>query len=287
MVRVRLVFVVALGVAGILAAGCDPDDRASRITAAEPAAAASAAGLSPAASPRPSAAKAGASGSSRQRRSGVQDLAAGIPAFPPRPYAQPVLLPRGPDQAALASRIPTPHKVAFLTVDDGWVKRPEAVELLRVANVPVTLFLTVDAIESNPGYFRELQRLGGVIEAHTISHRSLAGQSYEVQRQEICGSAHWLGTQYGRRPELFRPPYGEHDQTTLRAAEDCGMRAVLLWTETVNNGIVRYQSPEARVQPGDILLLHFRETFAADFLAALTAVAAAGLTPALLEDYVL
>jgi len=39
------------------------------------------------------------------------------------------------------------------------------------------------------------------------------------------------------------------------------------------------------LKPGDIVLMHFRPAFVKDFLAALNAIHKAGLTPALLDDY--
>jgi peptidoglycan/xylan/chitin deacetylase (PgdA/CDA1 family) len=212
------------------------------------------------------------------------DVRARIPTFPARPAPQPVTLPAGP-AAPVLNRVPTSQPVAFITIDDGWVRLPEAVELLRAAGVPVTLFLTVNAIVADPGYFRQLQAVGAVVEAHTVTHPQLRGAPYDRQRREVCDSADQLGTLYGRRPVLFRPPFGEYDAVTHRAVRDCGLKATLTWTQTVNAGVVRYQGPP-RVQPGDILLMHFRPTFVADFLAALRAIHDAGLTPALLEDYV-
>jgi hypothetical protein len=49
---------------------------------------------------------------------------------------------------------------------------------------------------------------------------------------------------------------------------------------------VAYQTAEHRIHPGDIILMHFRPAFTSDVLAALNAIHNAGLTPALLEDYV-
>jgi peptidoglycan/xylan/chitin deacetylase (PgdA/CDA1 family) len=100
----------------------------------------------------------------------------------------------------------------------------------------------------------------------------------------VCGSADRLGALYGRRPTLFRAPFGEHDATTLKVMHDCGLHAALFWKQTVNEGIVRYQQGST-VQRGDIILMHFRPRFVDDFIAALQAIKAAGLTPALLEDY--
>lgn len=216
-------------------------------------------------------------------RTGKDGYLTRIPTFPRRPAAQPIKIPGGPN-ADWLSRIPTNQPVAFITIDDGWVQQPEAVGLLAAAHVPVTLFLTIDAIRNNPGYFRQLQSVGAVIEAHTLTHTELKGRSYEFQRHEICGSADQLGALYQRRPVLFRPPFGDKDVTTLRASRDCGMPAAFFWTETVDHGVVRFQQGN-RVKPGDIILMHFRPAFVDDFIAALQAIHAAGLTPALLEDY--
>jgi peptidoglycan/xylan/chitin deacetylase (PgdA/CDA1 family) len=209
---------------------------------------------------------------------------ADIPVFPPAPPAVPITLPEGAGVPYL-SRIPTTQPVAFLTIDDGYLKLPEAAELMAAAQVPVTLFLTTDAIKDDVPYFARLREHRAVIEAHTITHTELRGKSYAFQRHEICGSADRLAKSYQRRPVLFRPPFGTKDATTLRAARDCGMKAGFMWKETVHKGKVRYQEGH-KVQRGDIILMHFRPAFVKDFLAALRAIHKAGLTPALLEDYI-
>ncbi|UQU62103.1 polysaccharide deacetylase family protein [Couchioplanes caeruleus] len=207
-----------------------------------------------------------------------------IPVFPPAPPAQKIA-PVAGGKVPYLLRIPTTQKVAFITIDDGFVKHPEAPKLIAAAHVPVTLFLTTDAVKDDPGFFKPMIEAGAVVEAHTISHPNLRGKPYAVQKHQICGSADRLAQWYGRRPVLFRPPFGNKDATTLTASHDCGMKAAFMWKETVHKGKVRYQEGH-RVQPGDIILMHFREAFVDDFLAALRAIHKAGLTPALLEDYV-
>ena len=212
------------------------------------------------------------------------DYLARVPKFGDRPPAKKVQLPEG-TSAAWLTHIQTDQPVAFLTMDDGWVKRPEALAMFQKANIPVTLFLTINAIKDNPGYFQQLRGAGAVIEAHTLTHTKLKGKSYDFQKREICGSADQLGQLYGRRPVLFRPPFGEKDDTTLKVVHDCGMKAAFFWKETVDKGIVRYQTGNT-IQRGDIILMHFRDRFVDDFIAALQAIKNAGLTPALLEDYI-
>jgi peptidoglycan/xylan/chitin deacetylase (PgdA/CDA1 family) len=213
------------------------------------------------------------------------DYLARVPAFGPRPPAERVHLPESGGGVPFLSRVPTDQPVAFLTIDDGWVKRPEALPLLQRAGVPVTLFLTINAIKDDPQYFAKLRDAGAVIEAHTLTHTNLKGKPYGFQKHEICGSADQLGQLYGRRPLLFRPPFGEKDQTTLKAVHDCKLHAAFFWKETIDKGIVRYQEGH-QINRGDIILMHFRDRFVDDFIAALQAIKAAGLTPALLEDYV-
>ena len=289
--RARRIAAAVLAVATLAGCAASKPDHPKWTEAAPPAAVASSAvAASPASS---EAAPPSASPSAKPSKTQTSTAAAPpaganygdrLPKFDRPPTADKVHLPES-NLAPYYSRIQTDQPVAFITIDDGQVKRPEALDLIKQAGVPVTLFLMIDAIKSDTQYFKRLQDAGAVIEAHTVTHQSLRGKSYNVQRKEICDSADKLGNWYGRRPVLFRPPYGEKDETTLKAAHDCGMHAAFFWKETVDKGIVRYQQGNT-IQRGDIILMHFRDRFVDDFIAALQAIKAAGLTPALLEDYI-
>ncbi|MFI5493887.1 polysaccharide deacetylase family protein [Actinoplanes sp. NPDC051859] len=264
--------------AALVLAGCSSGSDSSSKAGAPPAAAGAQA-ASPGA--QPSASGPAAAKPDRQHN-GWKD--SDIPTFGPAPAPDKITLPPG-GSAPYLLRIPTKSKVAFLTIDDGFLKHPEAPALIKAAGVPVTLFLTTDAIKDDPDYFKPMIEAGAVVESHTITHNDLRGQPYSVQKKELCGSADKLAQWFGKRPTLFRPPFGNQDDTTLKAARDCGMKAGFMWKETVHEGKVRFQEGK-KVQPGDILLMHFRPAFVKDYLAALKAIKKAGLTPALLEDYV-
>lgn len=183
----------------------------------------------------------------------------------------------------VVTRVQTPAPVAFLTIDDGWARDPRVVAMVRDEHLPVTVFLLTAAGRQDPGYFRSLAAAGATIEDHTLTHRRLAGLPLAIQHQEICGAADDDARTYGTRPTLFRPPYGLYDATTRQAAQACGMGAVVTWNATVNDG--RVVTPGGVLQPGSILLLHFRPTLYTDLQAALAAVDAAHLRPASLESY--
>ena len=180
-------------------------------------------------------------------------------------------------------RIETDRPYVFITIDDGAFRHPAAVELVRKSGVEPTLFLNSKHVDGHAEYFKGFDGVASV-HAHTATHPNLTGTSYDFQRQEICGNAELLRGQLGARPKLFRPPFGNFDHTTRRAAADCGFTALVMWTAAVNDGVVQFQAG-GRLNAGDIVLMHFRHTFVEDFLAFLERCKADGLTPVVLDDF--
>jgi peptidoglycan/xylan/chitin deacetylase (PgdA/CDA1 family) len=191
-------------------------------------------------------------------------------------------LPSSPGLAPVVTRVPTTDPVVFLTIDDGNTRAPEVVETLARLGVPTSLFLNDRPIEQGAAYFRSLP--GAVVEAHTRTHADLRGLPEEAQRAEICGNADAAQWAFGRRPVLFRPPYGNYDDATRRAAAACGMAALVLWEETVNGSTMSFREIR-ELRPGDIVLMHFRPQLAAELRIVVERIEAAGLRIALLEDY--
>jgi peptidoglycan/xylan/chitin deacetylase (PgdA/CDA1 family) len=218
----------------------------------------------------------------------LQDYLALMPSFPAPPAAQKISLTHVDGQAAHAANIPTTAPVAFLTIDDGWYKDPITAGLIKQSGLPFTAFLTIDAISDNVGFFQDLQSNGMVIEDHTISHPDLATLTYDEQVSEICPAADQLGSLFGRRPLYFRAPYISYNTDTLTAAWSCGIQAEFSGELSFSDGVMGWGSnrPDQKLQPGDIVILHFDRDFANSFITALNYIKAAGLTPALLEDWV-
>ena len=211
-----------------------------------------------------------------------------VPVFT-QPYSfgtpQAVVPPTTDGLAPVVRHIETDRPYVFITMDDGAVRHPQALELIRLSGVRPTLFLNSRYVDGHEDYFKPFQtQLKASVQAHTSTHPNLAGKPYETQKQEICGNADFLTTGFGARPTLFRPPYGSYDRATRKAAADCGMTALVLWTATVNDGVVQFQSG-AKLVAGDIVLMHFRNSFADDYLAFLNRARQDGLTPVVLDDF--
>ncbi|MFI6154637.1 polysaccharide deacetylase family protein [Kitasatospora sp. NPDC051170] len=188
-------------------------------------------------------------------------------------------------------RVPTEDKVVFLTVDDGAEKDPEFNRMLDELGVPVSAFVSDYLARDNYGYFRDLHAQGVEINNHTINHRNLKVLDYETQRAEICRQQDQLEQQIGTRPRLFRPPYGEYNDDTLRAAASCGVQAVPMWNEEAWPDRMDWRYDDQKLHPGDIILTHFRGTdiwkaTMPDLLRkVVNDVTAAGFTLARLDDY--
>ena len=188
--------------------------------------------------------------------------------------------------APVITKIPTKHPVVFLTIDDGVVKSPESVRLLKESGYPATLFLTSNTVRDNPAFFKAFLEQGSLVENHTVSHNvNMTTQwGYQRQLEDIAGMQDFAVQQYGRKPTLFRPPGGAYSTVMRQAVAAAGLKGIITWETKANSGRMDYQYGNS-LRPGDIVLMHFRPEFAADFEAFRSAQVAAGLEVVLLEDF--
>lgn len=154
--------------------------------------------------------------------------------------------------------VPTEDKVVFLTIDDGAEKDPEFLKMMKELKIPYTAFLSDYLVRDDYPYFKQMQAAGVSLNNHTLNHRYMPGLSYEQQQEEICGQQDTIQKQFGKRPTLFRPPYGNYNQDTLRAAKSCGIKAVPLWNAEAFPNRMDWREWDRDLHPGDIILTHFR-----------------------------
>ncbi|MGV9343432.1 polysaccharide deacetylase family protein [Streptomyces spiralis] len=187
--------------------------------------------------------------------------------------------------------VPTEDKVVFLTIDDGAEKDPAFLRMMSDLKIPYTAFLTDSLIKDDYAYFRKMQASGVTLNNHTLHHPYLPGLSYEQQRREICDMQDIMEDQFGKRPKLMRPPYGNYNQDTLAAAKACGIEYAPIWNEEVFVDHWEFREDDQRLRRGDIVLTHFRGrkewngTMADDMRRFLNYVRAKGFAVARLEDY--
>ncbi len=225
-------------------------------------------------------------GSASKRAAGTTTTTQPDPiALPPAPPRTPVILPTSSSGAPLISRVPTTDRVVFVTIDDGVVRDPAVIDTVRRMKIPVTVFPVRDFARQGQAYFQQFVDLGGLVEAHSIKHSNLTKLSAKAQQAEICGPLADLQTMFGRRPLLFRPPFGAYNSATLSIAASCGYRYVVNWTAAANDGRIDWQA--GKMQAGDIVLFHFRTDLVQNLLLLDSICKQQGFTVARLEDYLL
>jgi peptidoglycan/xylan/chitin deacetylase (PgdA/CDA1 family) len=158
------------------------------------------------------------------------------------------------------SRVPITDKVVFVTIDDGIEKEPAFIQMVKDFQVPLTICLADTLIRDDYAYFAKLHETGHVsIQNHTVNHPlympalSAARQLYEVAQQQEK-----LRREYGTTPYIFRAPGGSYDATTIDAVKQAGLKGLMMWKETMQIRDLAYQTARHQLQPGDIILAHFR-----------------------------
>lgn len=165
--------------------------------------------------------------------------------------------------STVVARVETTKRVVALTFDDGpnpmWT--PLVQERLAQAHVPATFFLIGHDVASRPDLMRAELAAGSEVGDHTFRHPRLTRLAAAKAQAEIRAGADAIDHNGGRRPTLFRPPYGKTNDVVNAMARGQGMR-VVLWDLSVEH-YVDHQ-PVARgvaklvddVRPGAIILAH-------------------------------
>jgi peptidoglycan/xylan/chitin deacetylase (PgdA/CDA1 family) len=166
----------------------------------------------------------------------------------------------------IINEIKTDKPVIFLGIDDGEVTSPETLQFFQDRKWPVTLFINKIHYDKNISYFKSILDSGANLGNHTMNHPNLIKLSYEAQKKEICDSQDAYQKDFGSRPKLFRPPFGNYNKNTQQVVTDCGMIAINNWKARVDEGKMWYQAGD-KLNKGEIILMHFRPRMMEDLRA--------------------
>jgi peptidoglycan/xylan/chitin deacetylase (PgdA/CDA1 family) len=172
----------------------------------------------------------------------------------------------------------------FITIDDGWHPLPDVLALLQTRQAPVTAFLIAPIAQRDADFYRQVVKLGGTVENHTMHHPELGRLPLAQQTAEFCPAADLIGATFGRRPLLARPPEGSENQFTDQAVGSCGMYATVLWSVRYTNHQFQLGHPGG-LRAGDIILMHWGPGLLQDLRDLFPKLDEAGLQPAPLQHY--
>lgn len=201
----------------------------------------------------------------------------------------------GPTEHSLKSvfSVKTRQPVFFITIDDGTFHTKAALNYVRRNKLPVTVFLTANAVAGDWNYFKKITKYGSPIQNHTISHADLTKASSGRLHDEICRTQRLYAKHFGQQPTMLRPPYGAGgfpgDAAATRerindVARSCGITHVAMWDAVWEKGSFTYI--HGKLTKGDIVLLHFNPDLDVQLRTIMAAARAAGLRPEILTNYV-
>jgi peptidoglycan/xylan/chitin deacetylase (PgdA/CDA1 family) len=164
-----------------------------------------------------------------------------------------------------------------LTFDDGpGPYTQQLVATLDRLHVRATFFAIGDQERYfSPGTVAEVKS-GDVVGDHTETHPMMATLSPHEQYEELFDQMAQIEVIGGRRPRLFRPPYGSFDATTFREMHHLRLLMVLWSVDTSDytlpgvSAIVH--TALAGAKPGAIILMHDGGGNRAETIAALPAI---------------
>jgi peptidoglycan/xylan/chitin deacetylase (PgdA/CDA1 family) len=150
-----------------------------------------------------------------------------------------------------------------MTFDDGpsATLTPKLLDILAAHHIKATFFVLGEMVAEHPEILARAAREGHEIASHSWSHPNLAKMSQEGVRSQLQRTDDEIKTAAGKRPTLFRPPYGSITERQKRWIHDEFGYDIILWDvdpldwrrpgpAVVRNRILK------ETRPGSIVLSH-------------------------------
>ena len=163
------------------------------------------------------------------------------------------------------------NKVAF-TMNCAWnADDIDAIlETLEKNNVKITFFMVGEWIDKYPDEVEKIFNAGHEIANHSDTHKHVNNLSYEDNVKEIKSANEKIKKITGTENYLYRAPYGEYNNTVIKAAKENGYIPIQWSLDTLDytgiTGEEMWNRIENRMQAGDIILSHNGTEHTADSL---------------------
>ena len=154
------------------------------------------------------------------------------------------------------------EKIASLSFDAAWGNEDTntLIEILGKYNVKATFFVVGEWVDKYPESVKALSDAGHEIQNHSDTHPHMPKLSIEDMTKQLNSCNDKIEKLTGKRPILFRAPYGDYDNTMLDTVRSLGMYTIqwdvdsLDWKDLSAADIKTRVL--TRVKPGSIVLFH-------------------------------
>ncbi len=137
---------------------------------------------------------------------------------------------------------------------------PEMLEILAQNNVQATFFIGGSWADKNPDMLRKIAENGHEIANHGYFHKDSDKLNFEGNTKEISNAESMIFALCGEKTNLFAPPSGAYNQTTLESAESLGYQTIMWSKDTIDwrdkDEKLIYKRATTNQQNGDLILMH-------------------------------
>lgn len=151
-------------------------------------------------------------------------------AFAVRPYIVELIAPEALETAAATKKLPIycvdtgVQKKIAISFDAAWGAddTDELLTILKNNDVKATFFLCGYWVDKYPDEVKKIHSEGHDIGNHSNTHPHSSQLSLEENKENIMEAHNKVKDLLGIDMNLYRPPFGEYNDTVLNAAEACG-----------------------------------------------------------------
>lgn len=164
------------------------------------------------------------------------------------------------------------EKKVALTMNCAWNADDidQILKILEDNQVKMTFFMVGDWIDKFPEAVKKIKEAGHEIGSHSNTHPHVNNLSYEENQKEIETSNDKIEKITGERTKLYRAPYGEYNNTVIKAAKDKGYYTIQWNLDTLDytgiTGTEMWNRLKDKLKQGDIILMHNGTKHTADSL---------------------
>ncbi|MGB9660412.1 MAG: polysaccharide deacetylase family protein [Moorellaceae bacterium] len=159
--------------------------------------------------------------------------------------------------------VATSEKKVALSFDATWGAEhtPRILDILRQQGVKTTFFLTNIWLKKYPDMGKKIVAEGHEIGLHSATHPHFTSLSVEQMEQELRENHRLVEEITGYKPELFRPPFGDYNDTVIEVVQRLGYKPIqwdvdsLDWQEDLSAEDI-YRRVVKGIRPGSIVLFH-------------------------------
>ena len=153
-------------------------------------------------------------------------------------------------------------KVIAISFDAAWGNEDTQtlIDILEKYNVKTTFFVVGGWVDKFPESVKQLSDAGHEIMNHSNTHPHMTQISVEKMKEEVQKCDEKIQAITGKKPTLFRAPYGDYNNAVVGAMRETGHFTIqwdvdsLDWKDLTASEIT--QRVTSKVKPGSIVLFH-------------------------------